>query len=180
MAEAAAAAREALIEMVAEADESLMEKFFEAGTLTQDQLVAGLRSATASAKLFPLLCTSSSLNIGVQPLLDAIVDYVPSPAERAVHAVDPKSGEAIERPFSENGTTAAFVWKTIADPFAGRITLFRVMTGVLKTDSTVYNKTRGHLGTARPRRAASGKNPDQRCPNCARATLALSPSSKTR
>ena len=84
MADAAAAAREALIEMVAEADESLMEKFFEAGTLTQEQLVSGLRSATASGKVFPLLCTSSGLNIGVQPLLDAIVAYVPSPADRPV------------------------------------------------------------------------------------------------
>jgi elongation factor G len=142
MADAAATAREALIEMVAEADESLMEKFFEAGTLTQEQLVAGLRSATATAKVFPLLCTSSSLNIGIQPLLDAIVGFVPSPAERPVRALDPKTGEPIERPFSENGASSAFVWKTIADPFAGRITLFRVMTGVLKTDSTVYNKTR--------------------------------------
>jgi len=142
MADAAAAAREALIEMVAEADESLMEKFFEAGTLTQEQLVAGLRSATASAKAFPLLCTSSSLNIGIQPLLDAIVGYVPSPAERPVRIVNRKTGEEIERPFAENGAAAAFVWKTIADPFAGRITLFRVMTGVLKTDSTVHNKTR--------------------------------------
>ena len=67
--------------MVAEADESLMEKFFEAGTLTQEQLVAGLRAATASAKMFPLLCTSAALNIGIQPLLDAIVGYVPSPAD---------------------------------------------------------------------------------------------------
>jgi elongation factor G len=142
MADAAAAAREALIEMVAEGDEALMEKFFEAGTLTQEQLVAGLRSATASAKLFPLLCTSSSLNIGIQPLLDAIVGYVPSPSERPVRGVNPKTGEEIERPFSENGASSAFVWKTIADPFAGRITLFRVMTGVMKTDSTVYNKTR--------------------------------------
>jgi len=142
MADAVTAAREALIEMVAEADESLMEKFFEAGTLTQDQLVAGLRNATASGKVFPLLCSSSAANIGVQPLLDAIVAYVPSPAERPVKAVNPKTGEEIERPFSENGPASAFVWKTIADPFAGRITLFRVMSGVMKADSTVHNKTR--------------------------------------
>ena len=142
MADAVTAAREALIEMVAEADESLMEKFFEAGTLTQDQLVSGLRNATASGKLFPLLCASSAANIGVQPLLDAIVAYVPSPAERPVKAVNPKTGEEVERPFSENGPASAFVWKTIADPFAGRITLFRVMSGVMKADSTVHNKTR--------------------------------------
>ena len=142
MADAATAAREALIEMVAEADESLMEKFFEAGTLTQDELVAGLRGATASGKVFPLLCTSATLNIGVHPLLDAIVGYVPSPAERPVKMVHPKTGDDIERPMSETGPGTAFVWKTIADPFAGRITLFRVMSGSLKADSTVHNKTR--------------------------------------
>src|SRR5688500_15209664 len=142
MAAEAASAREALIEMVAEADESLMEKFFEAGTLTQDQLVTGLRSATASAKLFPLVCTSAALNIGIPPLLDAIVGYVPSPAERPLKMINPKTGDEIERPFSESGPASAFVWKTIADPFAGRITMFRVMSGMLKTDSTVHNKTR--------------------------------------
>ncbi|HTL02384.1 MAG TPA: elongation factor G [Vicinamibacterales bacterium] len=126
MADAAQAAREALIEMVAEADESLMEKFFEAGTLTQDQLVAGLRAATKAGTLFPLLCTSSLLNIGIQPLLDALLAYVPSPAEGV----------------KETGPVSAFVWKTIADPFAGRITMFRVMSGTLKADTTVHNRTR--------------------------------------
>jgi elongation factor G len=86
MADAAATAREALIEMVAEADESLMEKFFEAGTLTQEQLVGGLRAATAAGKVFPLLCASGLTNIGAQQLLDAIVSYVPSPTERPVSA----------------------------------------------------------------------------------------------
>jgi len=151
MKDAVTAAREALIEMVAEADESLMEKFFEAGTLNQEQLVAGLRTATIAGKIFPLLCTSSALNVGVQPLLDASVGYLPSPADRPVRVVNPKTGEETERPFSEGGPASAFVWKTIADPFAGRITLFRVMSGVLKTDSTVHNKARdvierlGHL-----------------------------------
>ena len=142
MADAAATAREQLIEMVAEADESLMEKFFEAGTLTQEQLVEGLRSATAAGKIFPLLCTSGALDIGVQPLLDAIVNYVPSPAARPIKMVNARTGEEVERPLSESGPGSAFVWKTIADPFAGRITMFRVMSGVLKTDSTVHNKTR--------------------------------------
>jgi elongation factor G len=142
MSDETAAAREALIEMVAEADESLMEKFFEAGSLTQEQLVQGLRSATASGKVFPLLCTSAVLNIGVQPLLDAIVSYVPSPAERPLKTINPKTNEEQLRPFAENGPASAFVWKTIADPFAGRITMFRVMSGVLKADSTVHNKTR--------------------------------------
>ncbi|MGE0703104.1 MAG: elongation factor G, partial [Vicinamibacterales bacterium] len=142
-------AREALIEMVAEADEALMERFFEAGTLTDDELVSGLRSAVASAKVFPLVCASALLNVGIQPLLDAIISYAPSPADRPFRTSD--ASGAATRATSEQDPAAVFVWKTIADPFAGRITLFRVVSGSLKSDTTIYNKTRdvqerlGHL-----------------------------------
>lgn len=142
MAEAASSAREALIEMVAEADEQLMEKFFEAGTLTQDELVAGLRAATRMARVFPLVCTSGAMNVGVQPLLDVLVNYVPSPAERPFTARD-ASGATVTRPADESAPYAAFVWKTVADQFAGRITLFRVFQGVLRSDSVVHNATQG-------------------------------------
>ncbi len=135
------AARDALIEMVAESDEKLMEKFFEAGTLTDDELVAGLRAATAAAKLFPLVCTSALANVGVPQLLDAIVSYLPSPAERPYKGIT-KDGRGVQRPADEKGPIEAFVWKTIADPFAGRITMFRVVSGMVKADSTVQNKTR--------------------------------------
>jgi elongation factor G len=135
-------AREALIEMVAEADEALMEKFFEAGTLTQEELVAGLRSATQSGKITPLVCTSGLANIGAQPVLDTILSYVPSPVERPFKAVDAANAE-VSRPADEKGSYAAFVWKTVADQFAGRITIFRVYQGVLKSDSTVQNVTQG-------------------------------------
>jgi elongation factor G len=144
------AAREALIEMVAENDEKLMEHFFEAGTLTDEELVSGLRSATIAGKLFPLACTSALLNIGVPQLLDAILAYLPSPADRPFAGVD-KAGAPVARAADEKGPLSAFVWKTIADPFAGRITMFRVVSGVLKADSTVLNKTKdaperlGHL-----------------------------------
>jgi elongation factor G len=144
------AAREALIEMVAEADEKLMETFFEAGTLTDDELVTGLRSATAASKVFPLVCTSAALNIGIQPLLDAIVTFLPAPSDREYHGVT-STGADVPRTADEKAPAAAFVWKTIADPFAGRITMFRVVSGSFKADSTVYNKTReaserfGHL-----------------------------------
>ncbi len=150
MRSAADAAREALIEMVAEADEKLMEKFFDAGTLTDDELVAGLRGATAAAKLFPLVCTSALLNMGVQPLLDSVLAYLPSPADRPFKGTD-KTGAEVLRQADEKAPAAAFVWKTIADPFAGRITLFRVVSGSLKADSTVHNKSKdvperlGHL-----------------------------------
>jgi elongation factor G len=143
------AAREALVEMVAEADDKLMEKFFEEGTLSQEELEAGLKSAVASCKIFPLFCTSSGLNVGIQTLLDAALAYVPSPADHAFKAA--KGGEELMVKASDSGPYAAYVWKTVADPFAGRITMFRVITGALKADSTVYNLTReaperlGHL-----------------------------------
>ena len=151
LSEAAKIAREALIEMVAEADDALMEKFFEVGTLTQEELESGLRKATRRRQIFPLLCSSALLNVGVQQLLDAIVKYAPSPSEHTLKAINRTNGESTVYEFTEAGPPTAFVWKTIADPFAGRITLFRVATGALKSDITVHNLTRdvterlGHL-----------------------------------
>ena len=150
LADRAATAREQLIEMVAEADEKLMETFFSEGTLTQEQLVSGLRSATVAGKLFPLACTSGLHVLGIQPLLDAIVSYVPSPAERDFPAVAADGSETTVKA-SDTAPYSAFVWKTIADPFAGRITMLRVVSGTLKADSTVHNLTHdsperlGHL-----------------------------------
>ena len=134
-------AREALIEMVAEVDERLMEHFFEAGTLSDDELVSGLKSGTAAAKLFPLVCTSGLANIGVPQLLDAIVSILPSPAERPFTGLD-KNKQPTPCVADEKKPPQAFVWKTIADPFAGRITMFRVISGTIKADSTLLNKTR--------------------------------------
>jgi elongation factor G len=150
LADRAAAARERLIEAVAEADESLMEAFFAEGTLTQDQLLAGLRTAVAAGRLFPLLCTSGLRMIGVQPLLDAVVSYVPSPATREYPALT-RDGEDTTVPAAAAAPYVARVWKTIADPFAGRITMLRVVSGSLASDTTVHNRTQdsserlGHL-----------------------------------
>ena len=149
MVDAANAARDALIEMVAEADEKLMERFFEAGTLTQEELVRGLAAATRARMIVPLLCTAALPNIGAQPLLDAVLAYLPSPAQRPFPVV--ASGESVTRQADEHAPYAAFVWKTVADQFAGRITMFRVVQGTLKADSTVHNVTQsaperlGHL-----------------------------------
>jgi elongation factor G len=143
------AAREALVEMVAEADDSLMEKFFEAGSLTQEELVTGLRSAVIARKVCPLLCASSTLNVGIQPILDGILAYLPSPAERSVRAS--KGGSEMLVKASDQDPYAVLIWKTVADPFAGRISMFRVMSGTIRSDSTVYNLTKesperlGHL-----------------------------------
>lgn len=138
MTDAANSARDALIEMVAEADEALMEKFFEAGTLTQDELTNGLASATRAAKIFPLVCTSGLANIGAQPLMDAVLAYLPSPADRPFTTADGATKTA-----DEKAPYAAFVFKTVADQFAGRITMFRVYQGVVKADSTLTNATQG-------------------------------------
>ncbi len=150
LADAAKHAREQLIEMVAEVDEQLMETFFAEGTLTQEQLIAGLRTATMAGKIYPLLCTSGLHATAIQPLLDAIVNYAPSPAERDFRATDRQGAETTVKA-SDTAPYAAFVWKTIADPFAGRITMLRVVSGTLKSDATVFNSTRdsserlGHL-----------------------------------
>jgi elongation factor G len=134
-------ARESLVEMVAESDEQLMEHFFEAGTLTDAELVSGLRSATAAGKLFPVVCASGLSNIGIAQVLDAIIAMLPSPADRPFTAVS-ADGTPVTRVADDKEPVSAFVWKTIADPYAGRITMFRVMTGTLKSDSTLHNKTR--------------------------------------
>jgi elongation factor G len=147
---AASAARDALTEMVAEADDALMEKFFEAGSLTQEELTAGLGRAIRGGKLFPVFCASGLRNIGLQPLADALVTYVASPAEHPMAGTNAK-GDEITRAAKDSDPLVLWVWKTIADPFAGRITLFRVVSGVLKADASVHNFTRdvperfGHL-----------------------------------
>ena len=145
------AAREALIEMVAEDDEKLMEKFFEAGTLTDDELVAGLRTATIAGKLFPLVCTSATAQhrraSRCSTRSSPTCRRRPIGRSRRSTRTAPRSRATAD----EKKPAAAFVWKTIADPFAGRITMFRVVSGALKADSTVHNKTRdaperfGHL-----------------------------------
>ena len=147
----AQAARDALIEMVAEADDTLMERFFDAGTLTQEELLTGLKRGISAGRVFPVLCASATANIGIQPLLDALVAYVPSPAERPLKGTNIKSGDETPINAASDGPAAAFIWKTVADPFAGRITMFRVVSGCLKADSTVHNVTKdtperlGHL-----------------------------------
>ena len=179
LASEARAARDTLIEMVAEADDGLMEKFFDAGTLTQEELSAGLARAVRAARIFPVLCASGLRNIGVGPIADAILAYAPSPADRPFPGTTPRP--ASPRP-GEAKAAAPFVlwvWKTIADPFAGRITMFRVLSGVLKADATVHNITRdapermGHLLVLQGKAHDAGARTRRRRPR------RRSPSSKT-
>jgi len=143
LAEAAAGAREKLVDGVAENDDKLMEKYLEAGTLTQEELIAGLRSAVGGRKLFPVLCAAATLNIGAQPILDALVRYMPSAGARGeTHGVD-AAGNAVSRKPLPTEPFSALIFKTVIDPFAGKISYFRVYSGIVKSDSTVYNATQG-------------------------------------
>jgi elongation factor G len=137
------AARDKLIEMVAESNEALLEEFFEQGTLPQEKLAQGLRQAIATQKLCPVVPVSGVRNVGVAFLLDTIVDYLPSPAERGdVVGTDPaKKAEATRAPKAD-APLSALVFKTVVDPHAGFISLFRVYSGTFKPDGTVHNATR--------------------------------------
>jgi elongation factor G len=136
-------AREALVELVAEADDELMSRFFDEGTLTDDELVAGLRTAVRKGAIVPVFCTSGVENIGADRLLEALTQYAPSPIDRPLPAIDQASGNVVTAAADEAAPTRVFVWKTVADPFAGRISLFRVVTGVVRNDTTLTNLTRG-------------------------------------
>lgn len=130
---------EAIVEMVAEEDEELMEEFFSAGTVCAENLTAGLREAVHSCKLYPVLCASAYLNIGTSEVLATLGDYMPSPAQRPARTLSIQGQEA-ERPMSDDQPPAVFVFKTLADIFAGRISCFKVMSGTVKNDQTLFNQ----------------------------------------
>jgi len=132
--------REKLVETVVEMDDELMEKYLESGEISIEEIVRCLRKGTMERKLVPAACGSSLQNIGIQPLLDLMVSCFPSPLERGpVQGKNPKTGEPDIREPRENGPLSAFIFKTIADPFAGKLNLFRVYSGSLSADSVVYN-----------------------------------------
>jgi elongation factor G len=139
MADEVAAAREALMEMVAEQDEDLMDAYLEAGELDATTFIGGLKKAILSRSLYPVLALSGAKNIGVDPLMDALVALTPSPDWRPVRAS--VGGEDSELTVSTDAAFAAYVFKTISDPYTGRISLFRVMSGGLNTDANVTNAT---------------------------------------
>ena len=143
LAEEAAVLRSRLIEAVAEADEELLMLYLENETLTEDELRRGLRKATLAVKLIPVLCGSAFKNKGVQPLLDAIVDYLPAPVDiPPVLGIDPRSNTEDSRPASEEEPFAALAYKIAVDPYVGKLTFFRVYSGNLKTGSYIYNSNR--------------------------------------
>jgi elongation factor G len=141
-ADAAQKAHEALVEMVAEGNDALMEEFFEQGTLPVEHILEGLRAAVRERRIFPVLCASALHNVGTDRVLDFIVDYFPAPADRPGMPGKENGKEAI-RKFEPKQPCSAFVFKTAADPFAGRLTYFKVVTGILKNDAHLNNVQKG-------------------------------------
>ena len=132
-----------MIEHVAEQDDALMEKYFEGEELTVDEIKACIRKSTIANEMVPVVCGTSYRNKGVQKLLDAIVDYMPSPLDiGAVKGIDPKTGEEDTREVSDDAPFSALAFKIAADPFVGKLCFTRVYSGVAEAGSTVYNSTK--------------------------------------
>jgi elongation factor G len=145
MKEAASEYRKKLVEKIAEGDDALLERYLEGGELTEEEIIGGVKRGSLHGKFIPVVCGSAVKNVGIPNLLDSIILCLPSPAEKSVLSPvagrNPKDGSEIERKPDENEPLSAYFFKTIADPFAGKISLFRVYSGAIKADSTVYNAT---------------------------------------
>jgi elongation factor G len=136
--------REKMIDAVAEFDEQVMEKYLNGHSLTEEEIKRAIRAATIAMKVTPVLCGSAFKNKGVQQLLDAVVDYLPSPLDiPPVKGIDPNTGKEVERKPDDNDPFAALAFKMMTDPFAGQVVFFRVYSGTLKTGSPVLNVTKG-------------------------------------
>ena len=136
--------REKLVEAVAETDEELMERYLEGDEISQEELKAAIRKATCAAEFYPVLCGSAFKNKGVQLMLDAVVDYLPSPLDvPAIKGIDPNPDAEVERHSSDEEPFSALAFKVMTDPFVGRLTFFRVYSGTLQSGSYVKNSTKG-------------------------------------
>ena len=146
LADEAQAAREHMIESVVETDDDLMEKYFGGEEITEEEIKKALRVATIAGTVVPVLCGTAFKNKGIQPLLDAVVAYMPSPVDingGKVNGTDPKTEEPIQRAISDDEPFSALAFKIITDPFVGRLSFFRVYSGVLEKGSYVLNSTKG-------------------------------------
>lgn len=133
-----------LVEAVAETDEALMEKYLDGEEITKEELKQGIRTATCNVEFFPMLCGSAFKNKGVQLLLDAVIDYLPSPLDvAAITGTDVDTEEQVAVPASDEAPFAALAFKVMTDPFVGRLTFFRVYAGTLQSGSYVQNATKG-------------------------------------
>ena len=136
--------RAALVEAVAESDDELMMKYLEGEELTEEEILAGIRKATIACKMTPVCCGSSYKNKGVQPMLDAVIQFMPAPTDVPnIKGVNPETGEEDERPSSDEAPFSALAFKIATDPFVGKLAFFRVYSGTLTAGSYVYNSTKG-------------------------------------
>ncbi len=144
MTELAEEYREKLLEAVSDYDEELMMKYLEGEEISAEEIARAIRKATVAVSMIPVLCGSSYKNKGVQPMLDAVVAYMPSPLDvPAIKGIDPKTEEEIERKADDNGPFSALAFKIMTDPFVGKLAFFRVYSGVLNSGSYVFNSTKG-------------------------------------
>lgn len=135
--------REMIIEAAAQTSEELMEKYFEGEELTREEICQGIKKGVIEGDLIPLLCGSSTQNVGIDSLMDVIIEFLPSPEEsKAVKGVNPKNKEEVERNYDENQPFSAIVFKTIADPYVGKLSLFKVVSGSLTANGDVYNASK--------------------------------------
>ena len=142
--EEAQAAREHMLESVVETDDELMEKYFGGEEITEEEIKKAIRTATISGVIVPVLCGTAFKNKGIQPLLDAVVAYMPSPLDvGSVKGIDPKTEAPMERQPSDEEAFSALAFKILTDPFVGRLSFFRVYSGVLNKGSYVLNSTKG-------------------------------------
>lgn len=156
--------RERLVELVAESDDALLEKYFENGTLDDEDVIPNLAKAIAASKLCPVFAVSSNTLVGLSCLLDAIVEYAPNPATHEAeygYANAEQDGERITRKYSSDEPFSAYVFRTIADPFAGRINLLKVVSGKVGADATVYNSSRDTQERLGALHVIQGKNLDK-------------------
>ena len=151
---------EAVVEMVAEGNDKLMEEFFDKGTIPVEDLIPGFKQAVAERRIFPILAQSALLNIGPQSVADFIVNYLPEPeGKKAPAATDVQEDASIDRTVNENEPLSLLVFKTQVDPFAGRLSYFKVYSGVLKNDATVMNFKKGGLERMAHLSIPQGKSP---------------------
>src|SRR3990172_6977518 len=157
--------RERLVELVAESDDTLMEKYFENGTLEEADILPNINKAIAQSKLCPVFAVSGGTLVGLRALLNAIVDYAPDPAHHEAEygkAVDAgPDAERLARRYNSSEPFSAYCFRTIADPFAGRINVMKVISGHVQTDANVYNSTRGTMERLGALHSIQGKQLDK-------------------
>ena len=145
MAEKAEEYRRAMVDAIVETDDELMEKYLMEEEITNEELMAALRKATIDNKIVPVVCGTSYKNKGVQKLLDAVIDYMPSPLDiPAIKGIDADTQEEVERPADDNAPFSALAFKIMTDPYVGKLCFFRVYSGTIPAGTTVYNSTKGH------------------------------------